>query len=35
LNEQEALRIIEELKNKGDLYSPKPGFVKTAVKEYG
>ena len=35
LNEQETVKIIDELKTKGELYSPKSGFVKTPSKEYG
>lgn len=35
LDEAEILKILDELKTKGDLYSPKPGFVKTAYKKYG
>jgi len=31
LDEQEAMRVIEELKRQGELYSPKAGFLKTAV----
>ncbi len=35
LDEQETMRIIEELVTKGELYRPKAGFVKMPSKEYG
>ncbi len=35
VDEQDAVKIIDELKTKGELYSPKAGFVKTPSKEYG
>ncbi|MFH1056202.1 MAG: LAGLIDADG family homing endonuclease, partial [Candidatus Micrarchaeota archaeon] len=35
LSEQDAVKILQELTSKGDLYTPKAGFVKKAHKQYG